>query len=39
MRSRRNFIKVSGIATLGFMGLNQWVKTPVEAATLKSSAA
>lgn len=25
MRSRRNFIKMSGMATLGFMGLHQWV--------------
>ena len=33
MRSRRNFIKASGIATLGFMGLHQWMRMPVEAAT------
>ena len=33
MHSRRNFIKVTGIATLGFMGLQQWIKNPVSAAT------
>jgi uncharacterized protein len=33
MRSRRNFIKVTGIATLGFMGLNQWLQDGVRAAT------
>lgn len=33
MSSRRNFIKVTGIATLGFMGLNQWLQSPVHAAT------
>jgi len=38
MGSRRNFIKVSGVATLGFMGLNQWIKSPVEAAPRRSSA-
>ena len=37
MRSRRNFIKVSGIATLGFMGLNRWLQTPLEAAPLKNT--
>lgn len=26
MRSRRSFIKVSGLATLGFMGLNRWIQ-------------
>lgn len=36
MTSRRDFIKVSGIATLGFMGLDQWIKSPVQAATRKS---
>lgn len=35
MRSRRNFIKIGGIATLGFMGLSRWLQTPVEAAPLK----
>jgi len=39
MRSRRDFIKVSGIATLGFMGLNQWIKTPAGAAIHKTAAA
>lgn len=38
MRSRRNFMKVSGIATLGFMGLGRWLQTPVQAATLKEIA-
>lgn len=33
MQSRRNFIKASGMATLGFMGLHQWIKTPAEAAS------
>lgn len=33
MTSRRNFIKMTGIATLGFMGLNQWLQRPVQAAT------
>lgn len=36
MRSRRNFIKVSGMATLGFMGLHQWIKNPLEAAIPKT---
>src|SRR5688500_16414985 len=38
MRSRRNFIKVSGIATLGFMGLSQWIKNPASASPLKKTA-
>lgn len=38
MRSRRDFIKVSGVATLGFMGLHQWITTPAEAAMRKSAA-
>ncbi|MEX1241945.1 MAG: alkaline phosphatase PhoX, partial [Cyclobacteriaceae bacterium] len=38
MRSRRNFIKVSGMATLGFMGLHQWIKSPAQAATFASAA-
>jgi secreted PhoX family phosphatase len=33
MRSRRNFIKMSGMATLGFMGLHQWMEGPLKAAT------
>lgn len=36
MTSRRNFIKVGGIATLGFMGLNRWVQTPAQAASVRS---
>jgi secreted PhoX family phosphatase len=32
MRSRRDFIKVSGMATLGFMGLHQWIEAPLMAA-------
>lgn len=32
MTSRRNFIKTSGIATLGFMGLHQWLQSPLHAA-------
>ena len=39
MRSRRNFIKVTGIATLGFMGLNQWLQGGVRAATTSGPAA
>jgi uncharacterized protein len=39
MRSRRDFIRISGIATLGFMGLDQWLKSPVEAAALRTGAA
>lgn len=39
MRSRRDFIKASGIATLGFMGLHQWLTSPLEAAPLKRAAA
>ena len=39
MRSRRDFIRMSGIATLGFMGLNQWVQRPLNAAPLPSAAA
>jgi secreted PhoX family phosphatase len=31
MRSRRNFIKVSGVATLGFMGLDSWIQAPLQA--------
>ena len=38
MRSRRNFIKVSGVATLGFMGLNQWISGPARAAANKTAA-
>jgi hypothetical protein len=38
MRSRRNFLKVSGIATLGFMGLNRWIESPLHAAPLKQAA-
>lgn len=38
MRSRRDFIKVSGVATLGFMGLHQWITTPAEGAMRKSAA-
>ena len=38
MRSRRNFIKTGGIATLGFMGLSQWMKSPLYAAELKNTA-
>ncbi len=37
MRSRRNFIRVSGMATLGFMGLHQWIKGPAEAAAGQTS--
>ncbi len=37
MTSRRDFIKVSGIATLGFMGLSLWTQKPAQAATLKSA--
>lgn len=33
MTSRRNFIRTSGIATLGFMGLSQWLQGPLQAAT------
>ncbi len=33
MRSRRDFVKVSAMATLGFMGLNRWVQTPAHAAS------
>src|SRR5690606_4636920 len=33
MRSRRDFVKVSTMATLGFMGLNRWVQTPAHAAS------
>lgn len=32
MTSRRNFIKTGGIATLGFMGLHQWLQSPLQAA-------
>lgn len=32
MRSRRNFIKVGGMATLGFMGLHQWVSSQANVA-------
>jgi hypothetical protein len=39
MRSRRNFIKVTGVATLGFMGLDQWIKSPARAATLSETGA
>ena len=39
MSSRRNFIKVGGIATLGFMGLNRWMGTSLEAAPLKATQA
>jgi secreted PhoX family phosphatase len=39
MRSRRDFLKVSGIATLGFMGLSRWVQTPVDAAPHTTTAA
>jgi uncharacterized protein len=39
MTSRRNFIKVTGVATLGFMGLHHWIQSPVRAATLKTTAA
>lgn len=35
MTSRRNFLKASGIATLGFMGLHQWIQRPLYAATLR----
>lgn len=37
MRSRRNFIKVSGMATLGFMGLHHWVSSPAQAAAHTST--
>src|SRR5687768_8383362 len=37
MTSRRNFIKVGSIATLGFMGLNRWVQTPAQAASARST--
>lgn len=36
MRSRRNFIKASGMATLGFMGLYQCIKKPGEASTAET---
>lgn len=39
MRSRRNFIKVTGIATLGFMGLSQWITNPASASPVKNAAA
>ena len=39
MRSRRDFIKMSSIATLGFMGLHQWVQRPLNAAPLSTAAA
>ena len=39
MSSRRNFIKVGGIATLGFMGLNRWMQTPLEAAIVQKTSA
>jgi uncharacterized protein len=39
MTSRRNFIKVSGVATLGFMGLHHWVTSPAEAAAYSSNGA
>src|SRR5687768_14599722 len=39
MRTRRNFIKVSGMATLGFMGLHQWIQTSVQAASHQAPAA
>ncbi len=35
MTSRRDFIKVSSMATLGFMGLNLWTQKPVQAGTLR----
>jgi uncharacterized protein len=38
MNSRRNFIKASGMATLGFMGLDRWIQTPLHAAPLKTEA-
>lgn len=38
MTSRRNFIKASGMATLGFMGLHQWVQSPLKAGALTPSA-
>lgn len=38
MQSRRNFIKASGIATLGFMGLDRWIQAPLHAAPLKAEA-
>lgn len=38
MGSRRSFIKTSGIATLGFMGLGRWLQNPVQAATSKAAA-
>ena len=37
MTSRRNFIKLTGIATLGFMGLNQWLQSPLHAAVRSSA--
>lgn len=39
MRSRRDFIRASGIATLGFMGLHQWLTSPLGAAPRKRTAA
>lgn len=38
MTSRRKFLKASGIATLGFMGLHQWLQTPLQAGTLQPAA-
>jgi len=37
MTSRRNFIKVGGIATLGFMGLDRLIQSPAHAASLKQA--
>jgi secreted PhoX family phosphatase len=39
MKSRRDFIKMSSFATLGFMGLNQWVQRPLNAAPLSTAPA
>lgn len=33
MRSRRDFVKISAMATLGFMGLSRWIQTPAHASS------
>ncbi len=38
MTSRRTFIKLGSIATLGFMGLNQWIQSPLHAAPRRDAA-